>query len=36
MDRDELLDHAAKILLDLKIEEPSAQAVELSDDDIPF
>lgn len=36
MDRDELLDHAAKILLDLKIEEPFAQAVELSDDDIPF
>ena len=36
MDRDELLDHAAKILLDLKIEEPFAQALELSDDDIPF
>jgi hypothetical protein len=36
MDRDELLDHAAKILLDLKIEEPFAQAAELSDDDISF
>jgi hypothetical protein len=36
MDRDELLDHAAKILLDLKIEEPFAQAVELTDDDVPF
>jgi hypothetical protein len=36
MDRDELLDHAAKILLDLKILEPFAQAVELSDDSIPF
>lgn len=36
MDRDELLNHAAKILLDLKTEEPLAQTVELSDDDIPF
>jgi hypothetical protein len=36
MDRNELLDHAAKILLDLRIEEPIAHAVELSDDNIPF
>jgi hypothetical protein len=30
MDRDEFLDHSARILLDLKIEQP------LTDDDIPF
>lgn len=36
MDRDELLDHAARITLDLKIEESSEQAMQLSDDDIPF
>jgi hypothetical protein len=36
MDRDELLDHAARITLDLKIEESFEQAMELSDDDIPF
>jgi hypothetical protein len=36
MDRNELLDHAAKILLDLKIEEPQARYMELSDDEIPF
>jgi len=37
MDRDELLDHSARILLDLKIEEPTiAEYVELNDDDIPF
>jgi hypothetical protein len=35
MDRDELLDHAAKILLDLKIEEPS-DYLAVSDDDVPF
>jgi hypothetical protein len=37
MDRDELLDHSARILLDLKIEETTiAEPGELSDDDIPF
>jgi hypothetical protein len=36
MDRDELLNHAARILIDLKVEEPVAEEVELSDDDIPF
>jgi len=37
MDRDELLDHSARILLDLKIEEPTiAELAELGDDDIPF
>ena len=32
MDRDELLDHAARILLDLQID----QAPTITDDDIPF
>jgi hypothetical protein len=32
MDREELLDQSARILLDLKVEEPP----EISDDDIPF
>ncbi len=32
MDRDEFLDHAARILLDLKIEQPST----FTDDDVPF
>jgi len=32
MDRGEFLDHAARILLDLQMEEPDT----LSDDDIPF
>lgn len=32
MDRDELLDHSARILLDLRIDEPPS----ISDDDIPF
>jgi len=36
MGRDELLDHAARITFDLEIEESSEQAVQLSDDDIPF
>jgi hypothetical protein len=36
MDRVELLDHSARITLDLKIEESFGQATELSDDDIPF
>lgn len=36
MDRGELLNHAARILIDLKVEEPVAEKVELSDDDIPF
>ena len=36
MDRDELLNHAARILIDLQVEEPVAEKVELSDDDIPF
>jgi len=33
MDRDELLNHSARILIDLKIDEPAA---EIADDDIPF
>jgi hypothetical protein len=33
MDRDELLNHSARILIDLKIDEPPAEIV---DDDIPF
>jgi len=33
MDREEFLDHAAHILLDLRIDEPAA---EFTDDDIPF
>ena len=33
MDRSEFLDHAARILLDLKLEEAGAA---LRDDDIPF
>lgn len=32
MDREELLDHAARILLDARIDEPIA----ISDDDVPF
>jgi hypothetical protein len=38
MDRAELLDHSARILIDLRLEEPSnyASAIEISDDDIPF
>lgn len=34
MDRDEFLDNSARILLDLKLDEP--ESIELSDDDIPF
>lgn len=34
MDRSEFLDHAARILLDLKLDEAGAAA--LTDDDIPF
>jgi hypothetical protein len=33
MDRDEFLDQSARILLDLRIDQPSS---EISDDDIPF
>jgi hypothetical protein len=33
MDRSEFLDHAARILLDLKLEEAGAA---LKDEDIPF
>jgi hypothetical protein len=33
MDRDEFLDQSARILLDLRIDEP---AVSISDEDIPF
>lgn len=38
MDRGELLDHAARILIDLSLDEPAAEdrAAEISDDDIPF
>jgi hypothetical protein len=34
MDREELLNHAARILIDLRFDE--AEAAEISDDDIPF
>jgi hypothetical protein len=33
MDRDEFLDQSARILLDLRIDEPSS---EITEDDIPF
>lgn len=38
MDRDEFLDQSARILLDLRIEEPKPEVsdIEISDDDIPF
>jgi hypothetical protein len=36
MDRDEFLDQSARILLDLRIEEPKSETTEITDDDIPF
>jgi hypothetical protein len=36
MDRGELLDHSARILLDLNVKEPTIAESGLSDDDIPF
>lgn len=38
MDREELLNHSARILVDLRFDEPSdySTQVEISDDDIPF